>query len=220
MQNATEEVQESFHLRKLLQYFFQGVVIIAPIAITLYVVLWLFNTVDDILPGIVHYFFPQLITTTADGELQKIPGLGFLVVVAILVLIGRISSSFVVSRLVDVFDTILERTPGVKHIYTSVKDFIEAFGGNKRKFDKPVLVNIDAQLVWRIGFITSEDALHFELIDHAVVYVPHSYAISGIVYIVPKENIRFLPHLSGAEAMKFVISGGITHVEPTAIQSE
>ncbi len=79
-----------------------------------------------------------------------------------------------VSRMVDVLDTVLERTPGVKYIYTSVKDFLEAFGGNRKKFDKPVLVNIDAQLVWRIGFITSEDAKHFQLRDHAVVYVPQS----------------------------------------------
>ncbi len=200
-------------LKKSLQYFFQGVIIIAPIAITAYVVLWLFNTVDDILPGIVHYFFPHWIKRAQDGELRKIPGLGLFIIVIVLMLIGRISSSFVVSKLVQVLDTVLERTPGVKYIYTSVKDFLEAFGGNRKKFDKPVLVHIDAQLVWRIGFITSEDATHFELTDHAVVYVPQSYAISGIVYIVPKENIRPLHNISGAEAMKFVISGGVAHVE-------
>lgn len=217
MISGEESVHEPFYWRRLIQYFFQGVLIIAPIAVTIYVVLWLFNAVDGILPGIIHYFFPYLIKRTQDGELQKIPGLGFLVVVLLLILIGRISSSFLVSRIVEVLDTALERTPGVKYIYTSVKDLLEAFGGNRKKFDNPVLVHIDAQLVWRIGFITSEDAKHFGLIDHVVVYVPQSYAISGIVYIVPKENIKFLHHISGGEAMKFVISGGVSHVEPTVV---
>ncbi len=215
MENANPGVpSSSFHWKKLLQYFFQGVVILAPIGVTLYVVIWFFVAVDNILPGLIHYFFPHLIKTTEDGDFQKIPGLGFLVVVLMLILIGRISSSFVVTKIVEVLDSVLERTPGVKYIYSSVKDFLQAFGGNKRKFDRPVLVMVDAQQVWRIGFITNDDAQHFELTDHVVVYVPHSYAISGIVYIVPVQNVKVLHNLTGAEAMKFIISGGVAHVEP------
>ena len=127
--------------------------------------------------------------------------------------VGWISSYFFVSRLVDVFDKVLENTPGVKFIYTSVKDFLEAFAGNKKKFDKPVLVNVDGADVWRIGFITQSDAANFDLPEHAVVYVPHSYAISGITYIVPKEKIRLLKHTSPSDAMKFAVSGGVTNVE-------
>lgn len=213
MEDAVKTTEAGFTFKKLVQYFFQGLVIIAPIAITIYVVFLLFNTVDDLLPGIIHYFFPELIGTDENGELQNIPGLGFLVVVVVVMLIGRISSSFIVTKMVEMLNTVLERTPVVKYIYTSVKEFLEAFGGNKRKFNKPVLVHVDTELVWRIGFITSEDALQFELIDHAVVYVPHSYAISGVVYIVPKQNIKELSNVSSAEAMKFVISGGLTHVD-------
>ena len=87
----------------------------------------------------------------------------------------------------------LERTPGIKFIYTSVKDFIEAFAGEKRKFDKPVLVNVDADDVWRMGFMTQPDGSgKFGLEDHVVVYVPHSYAVSGIVYIVPVRKSKIV----------------------------
>jgi uncharacterized membrane protein len=113
-----------------------------------------------------------------------------------------------------VFDKILERTPGIKIIYSSVKDFLEAFAGNKKKFDQPVLVNVDAVDVWRVGFITQESTDHFGLKEHVTVYVPHSYAISGITYIVPLTKIKRLPAgVSASEAMKYVVSGGVTDVD-------
>ncbi len=128
----------------------------------------------------------------------------------LVLLVGRISSSFIFSKIVEAFDSILEHTPGVKFIYSSVKDFFEAFSGNKKKFDKPVMVNVDATDVWRMGFITNKDAAGLNLPDHIVVYVPHSYAISGITYIVPKDRVRIIRNLNAADAMKFIISGGIT----------
>ena len=126
--------------------------------------------------------------------------------------VGWVSSLFVVGRLVTFIDTALENTPGIKFIYSAVKDFLEAFAGNKKKFDKPVLVNIDAPDVWRIGFITQQNAHEFGMAEHVTVYVPHSYAISGITYIVPRERIRLLPNISASDAMKYAISGGVTEV--------
>ena len=199
-------------LGKVLQYFLQGLVVLAPIGITIWVVLALFNFVDDILPNILHVFMPDLMHKDADGNLTKIPGLGFVVVILIVLLVGRISSSFIFSKLVNAFDSVLEQTPGIKFIYSSVKDFFEAFAGNKKKFDKPVLVNVDATNVWRVGFITQKNADNFEVIDHVVVYVPHSYAISGITYIVPRQNVRILNNISASDAMKFAVSGGVTDV--------
>jgi uncharacterized membrane protein len=203
----------TFRWRNLLQYFFQGVVVLAPIGITAYAVLWLFTAVDNILPNLIHAIFPHALETKEAGELQRVPGLGFVIAILIVLFVGWISSSFFVSRLVHVFDKVLENTPGVKFIYTSVKDFLEAFAGNKKKFDKPVLVNVDGEDVWRIGFITHEDVTHFELPGHSAVYVPHSYAISGITYLVPKHKIRLIKNTTPAETMKFVVSGGVTDVE-------
>lgn len=200
------------YLRRLLQFFFQGLIVLAPIGITIWVVFGLFNFVDDILPNIIHAFAPTYLTIDTEGNLNKIPGLGFIVVIAVVLFVGWISSLFVVGRLVAVLDTVLEKTPGIKFIYSSVKDFLEAFAGNKKKFDKPVLVNIDAPDVWRIGFITQPNAHEFGMPTHVTVYVPHSYAISGITYIVPRDRIKLLSNISASDAMKYTVSGGVTDV--------
>jgi uncharacterized membrane protein len=213
MTNMKKKLAVKFHWRRLLQFFLQGLVVIAPIGVTIYAVYFLFTTVDGILPNIVYKLSPEMIGVDANGEPKRIPGLGFVIVILIVILIGAISSSFFVGKMVEVLDTVLERTPGIKFIYTSVKDFLEAFAGNKKKFDKPVLVNVDATDVWRLGFITQADADNFGLIDHAVVYIPHSYAISGITYFVPKQNIRHIDNIHSGDAMKFVVSGGVTHLE-------
>jgi uncharacterized membrane protein len=199
-------------ISKLLQFFLQGLVVLAPIGITIWVVISLFLVVDDILPNIIHAISPSLIKTDENGRLIKMPGLGFVVVIALVLLVGWLSSLFAIGRIVALFDTVLEKTPGIKFIYTSVKDFLEAFAGNKKKFDRPVLVNVDAPGVWRIGFITQKDATDFGLADHYTVYVPHSYAISGITYFVPRDNVKPLLGVSPADAMKFTVSGGVSEV--------
>jgi len=203
---------KSFRPGRLLYFFFQGMVILAPIVITVWAVLSLFNLIDDILPNLLHVLFPDLVKLNPQGYPEKIPGLGFLVVVIIVLLVGYISSSFIVSKLVELFDTILEKTPGVKIIYSTVKDFLEAFAGNKKKFDKPVLVSIESPDVWRIGFITQTDVSEFGLHEHVAVYIPHSYAFSGVTYLVKQDRIKKVGGVSSANAMKFVVSGGVTDV--------
>jgi len=183
-----------------------------PAGISIYAVLWIFNAVDNILPNIIHYFFPGW-QNAGTVQLRNIPGLGFIVAVIIVIAIGAVSSSFIVGKIIDFFDAILEKTPGIKFIYSSVKDFLEAFAGNKKKFDKPVLVNVDGPDIWRIGFITQEDASHFELPEHVVVYIPLSYAITGVTYIVPRKNIKQVDNINSADAMKFAVSGGVADVE-------
>lgn len=200
------------YLRKLLQLFLQGLIVLAPIGITLWVVVGLFRLVDGFLPNLINTLFPHLLTKDEAGNVNSLPGLGFVVVIALVLFVGWVSSLFVVGRLVAILDTVLEKTPGIKFIYSSVKDFLEAFAGNKKKFEKAVLVNVDAPNVWRIGFITQQSAREFGLEDHVTVYVPHSYAISGITYIVPKDHIRPIDKVSAADAMKFAVSGGVTDV--------
>ena len=195
------------------QWFFQGVVVLAPIGVTMWVVVSLFNWVDNFLPNLLNFIFPVQFASV-NGQIPKVTGLGFIVALTLVVLVGWLSSLFFVERLVAIFDKLLEKTPGVKIIYSVVKDFLEAFAGNKKKFDQPVLVNVDSNEVWRIGFITQQNTEHFGLKDYVTVYVPHSYAISGITYIVPTERIKKLPKgVNAAEAMKYVVSGGVTTVE-------
>ena len=173
----------------------------------------LFNWVDNILPNLLNFIFP-LQFAEVNGQIPKVTGLGFVVAITLVLIVGWLSSLFFVERLMSIFDKILEKTPGVKIIYSSVKDFLEAFAGNKKKFDKPVLVCIDTEDVWRIGFITQENCEHLGLKNHVTVYVPHSYAISGISFILPLSKTKKLPkHINAAEAMKYVISGGVTTVD-------
>ncbi|MBV9987720.1 MAG: DUF502 domain-containing protein [Chitinophagaceae bacterium] len=210
--NSSNRLTVRAYLRRLLQYFFQGMIVLAPIGITIWVVFGLFNFVDDILPNIVHSFAPTYLPRDSEGHLNKIPGLGFVVVVGLVLIVGWISSLYMMGRVVSLLDKVLEKTPGIKFIYSSVKDFLEAFAGNKKKFDKPVLVNVDAPDVWRIGFITQPNAHEFGMPEHVTVYVPHSYAISGITYIVPRDRIKLLTNLGAADAMKYTVSGGVTDV--------
>ena len=212
MQMKKPSYFEKFTFNKIFQYFFQGIIVIAPIAITLYVVVWMFSLIDNFLPDILYTIFPKWMTAP-DGSLRTIPGLGFLLVVILVTFIGWVSSSFIVSRIISVLDKILEQTPGIKYIYTSVKDFLEAFGGNRKKFDKPVLVNVDAADTWRMGFIMQNDVTQFNMPGHVAVYIPLSYSLTGVVYFVPKEKVKPINNMSGAEAMKFVISGGVSQIE-------
>jgi uncharacterized membrane protein len=213
MQSIREKVKDKKLLSILAQFFFQGVVLLAPIGVTIWVIVSLFNWVDNFLPNLLNFLFPVKFAVV-NGSIPKVTGLGFVVAIGLVLLIGWLSSLFFVERLVAVFDKVLERTPGIKIIYSSVKDFLEAFAGNKKKFDQPVLVNVDAPDVWRVGFITQDSTEHFGIKDHVTVYVPHSYAISGITYMVPITNIKRLPNgVSASEAMKYIVSGGVTDVD-------
>jgi uncharacterized membrane protein len=199
--------------RKLLRYFVQGLIIIAPIAITIFAVTSLFNFIDSILPNLVQKVFPNVVGTYEDGTPRRIPGLGFVVVVLVVLLVGWVSSSFIFGRVVDIFERILEKTPGIKIIYTTVKDFFEAFAGDKKKFNKPVLVNLHSEDTWQIGFITRRELDEFGLHAHVAVYVPFSYSIAGQLFFLPLNKVKEIDNVNSTEAMKFVISGGLTQVE-------
>ena len=206
------QFRDKWNWGKLFNYFLQGLIILAPIIITVWAVFSLFVYIDNILPNFVNGLLPGTWQVDDEGLPRKIPGVGFVLVIALVVIVGWVSSSFVVSKIVSLLDHILERTPGIRFIYGSIKDFLEAFAGNKRKFDKPVLVCVDSPDVWRMGFITQTDCYKFEMPDHVAVYVPHSYALSGIVYIVPRDKVKLLNHTSPADAMKFAVSGGVSDV--------
>jgi uncharacterized membrane protein len=202
--------------RNLFRLFLQGLIILAPISITIWTVASVFVWIDNILPNMLHNLFPSLVGIDQFGLPRRIPGLGFVVFIGIALVVGYISPSFIVSRLVDLADKLLERTPGIKFIYSTIKDFFEAFAGNKRKFDKAVLVSISAPDVWQVGFITQEELHEFDLQEYVAVYLPQSYAFAGHLYFVKRDRVRILTDISSANAMKFAISGGVTEIEDPA----
>lgn len=190
----------------LFQYFLQGMLVLAPVLITGWFFISIFNWLDQLVP----------IYINLSGDPQKpfyLPGLGFIIVIAALVAVGYISSFFVVGRMLSFFDHILEKTPGVKVIYSVVKDFSEAFAGKKRKFQKAVLVSIYQPDVYQVGFITNEDLSHFDLQEHVTVYIPNSYAVAGNLFIVKRDRVKPMHGISATDAMKFAISGGVAEVD-------
>jgi len=180
-------------VKKIFNYFIQGVVVLAPIGITAYLLYWLFDKVDGILR-------PYL----------NIPGVGFAIIIVFVILVGWISSNYLMGRFINFFDHWLERTPGVKFIYSSTKDFFEAFAGDKRKFNRSVLINVFADNVWIIGFVTDEELQKFELAaDIISVYVPQAYNFAGQLYLLPKDRVKLMDMISSGQAMKYAVTGGV-----------
>ncbi|HNS11046.1 MAG TPA: DUF502 domain-containing protein [Bacteroidia bacterium] len=193
--NLTQKDNSKIY-RSLFQFFLQGLLILAPITITGLLLYWLFEKIDGILLPLVN-----------------IRGLGFIIIIGFVILVGWISSNFLMSGLLRFFDYWLERTPGVKFIYTSVKDFFGAFTGDKKKFDKAVLVNVFSEDVWIIGFLTDEELEKFEFGNEYVsVYVPQSYNFAGQLYILPRTKIKKIRNISSGEAMKYSVTGGVVEL--------
>lgn len=173
------------------RYFFSGTLFIVPLVATGYFIFWSFAQLDGLLN-------------------LPYPGLGFLIIFGVITLFGYLTSNFAVRTATDWFDHLMNRIPFVKLIYSSLKDLIGAFVGDKRKFNKPVLVSINKENnLNQIGFVTQEDLSSLGLNDMVAVYFPHSYAISGNHFLVPKTSIKPL-NISGPVAMKFIVSGGIS----------
>jgi uncharacterized membrane protein len=199
-----------FNYRKLLQYFLQGLLILAPLAITAYSIFWVVTSIDNLLP-IFTYKDVQ-----GNVKVQNY-GIGFLIIIAALIIIGYFSSFFITGRVVSFVDKILEKTPGIKYIYSTTRDFFEAFAGDKKKFTKNVLANVDDNDVWRFGFITREDMEEFGLKDYVTVYIPMAYSVAGNVYVIPKTRVKPITNISAAQTMKFAVSGGITDVDEGSV---
>lgn len=188
-------MQKSRRYQKIIQYFLQGLLILGPVSITIYFIYVIFDKIDNILRPAIN-----------------IPGIGFITIIGFIILTGYLSSFFVMGRILSVLDKYLERTPGVKLFYSFLRDFFEAFAGNKKKFTKSVLANVDDTDVWRVGFITQEDMSGFGMDNYVAVYLPMAYSVAGNVYIVPRERIKPITNISATQSMKFAVSGGVTEM--------
>src|SRR5258706_10210996 len=178
-------------LRRIIRYFFSGIFFIVLLLPTAYFIYESSRWLDSLL--ILLY-----------------PGLGFAIILTAITIFGYFSSIFAFRRLGEWFDHLVNRIPLVKLVYSSVKDLLAAFVGDKKKFDRPVLVTINKEnQLHRIGFITQSDLSELGLKDMVGVYFPQSYAVAGGHFRVPKENVKPL-NLPGGAAMKFIISGGVS----------
>ena len=178
-------------MSRLLNYFFKGVVLLAPLAFTVYVCVRVFATIDGWL-GI------------------PIPGVGFVVTVVLITLFGFLASSFLTRRMLSMVEGVLERLPFVRLLYSSTKDLLNAFVGEKRRFDKPVLVAPFASGEARaLGFVTQDTLATMGMREHVAVYLPQSYNFAGSLLIFPTSAVTPLDAES-ADVMAFIVSGGVT----------
>ncbi len=179
-------------MARLINYFLKGLLIVLPFVVTFSIVRSVVLTLDEYVN-------------------VGIPAVGFLIVVTSITLLGFIGSNLLTKPLFSLVDDILSNVPFIKIIYTSVKDFMEAFVGDKKKFNTPVLVEMTNGLM-KPGFITQTDLTSLGLPGYCAVYFPHSYAFSGNLFFVDKTKVK--PYTGNStDLMKFIVSGGVTAIE-------
>ena len=178
-------------MKKISQYFLQGLLFLVPVVVTVYVVYVIFSKIDGLFPF-------------------DLPGLGFLLTIGLILAVGFVSSNLLASSVMLGVDRIFARMPLVTMIYTSIKDLVDAFVGDKKSFNKPVLVALDADnRISVLGFITREDLGSLGIADSVAVYLPQSYNFAANLVIVDKSRVSHLA-ADPKEVMKFIVSGGVS----------
>ena len=177
-------------MRTITRSFAQGLLVLAPVAITIWVVWFTVTTLDRWLD-------------------TSVPGLGIVIAAAGITLIGYLTGNVVGHQLLSWLEAGLQRVPLIRILYNSLRDLFGAFVGQKRKFDKPVTVEINKHGLKVLGFLTSEHFDDPQLAGHVSVYLPESYNFAGNLIVVPRERVHPLD-ADGAEFMAFIISGGVT----------
>ena len=176
----------------LLTSFLKGLLFVVPVTATFILTAWAFHHID----GLLHI---------------PIPGLGFVLTIALTIMIGALASNLLVEKTFLAIERGVTQLPLVKLIYFSIKDLIGAFVGEKKRFSAPVLVAMSGDPAIRmVGFVTREDASFLGLTDHVAIYLPQAYNFSGITVVVPRSRIEFLPATDAAKLMAFIISGGVS----------
>ncbi len=187
-------------MRRLLGYFVRGLVLLAPLFVTVWVC-W-------------------LVFTNVDGWLGlPIPGAGFVATLLLITVVGFLGSNLLTRSAVNVLEGLMARLPFVRLLYGSTKDLLNAFVGEKRRFDKPVSLDLSPDGGVRlVGFVTQDSLAHLGMTEYVAVYCPHSYNFSGQLHLVLATRVRALD-VASADAMAFVVSGGVSGLVPAALST-
>jgi len=188
-------------MKKVVQYFLQGILLVGPVAIIVYVLYSIFIKVDGWLNNTIEPLIGY-----------SIPGLGILVLFITLTLLGFVGQTTIISPLKRFFEKLIQKIPLLNLLYTSLNDLFKAFVGKEKKFNIPVKVLFNKENdLYKLGFITRDTLDEIGNSDHAAVYFPHSYNFSGELYLVPANRIEKID-MPAAEVMKFIVSGGVTSI--------
>jgi uncharacterized membrane protein len=192
-------------LKTLFNYLVRGALVILPIAAALFFIYWAVSKVDSALN------LSNVIWVDQTGKPVYIPGLGILTVIVILIVVGIIVTNFVTEPIKKWFGRWFKRLPVFNVIYTSFKDLTEAFVGDDKKFSEPVVVEINESGLKQIGFLTQKDLSKIGYSGDVAVYFPLSYSFAGQLCIVNLNKVKPL-NMSASEAMKFIVSGGVSQL--------
>lgn len=191
-------------MKKLVNYFLQGLLYIAPVAITAYIIYLIFSSVDGILANALGRIFGF-----------TVPGLGLLIIIIFLIFIGFIGQSIFALPFKKLANKLFDRIPILKIIYSAFNDLFSAFVGKQRKFNRPVMVLINKSTgIEKLGFLTEDDLSKLGISEKVAVYFPHSYNFSGELCIVPVQHVKTLD-TNPVQTMKFIVSAGISGFDKT-----
>lgn len=196
-------------MNKLLKYLLQGLLYFAPLAITGYIIYESFMFIDGILKDLLSDIFGI-----------TIPGLGILIIAITLILVGILGETIIANPLQRMFTSLTSKVPLLRFIYSALSDLFSAFVGKEKKFNQPVIVMINpGSNLEKLGFMTQEDLSPLNEKDKVAIYFPHSYAFSGELFIVPRNQVREV-NLNPGDVMKFVVSAGVTGWDNSEISAE
>lgn len=191
--------------QKFLYYLVKGLLVTLPVVGAVFLIIWLVANIDNAL-NITHFVEDEA------GRPYYIPGMGIVMVIVILVFVGFVFTTLVTVPIKLALNRMLNRIPIFNTLYSSIKDFTAAFVGDAKKFNEPVLVLVNETGLKKVGFLTQKNLDSLGLIDEVMVYFPYSYSFAGQVVIVKKEHVWPLK-MSSTEAMKLVVSGGVTNLD-------
>ncbi len=194
--------------RLIRRYFITGIFVLLPVIITGYILVFAFQLVDGILRNLIEYYIGR-----------PVPGLGFLIMLALVFLAGLFGTNVVGRKLLALGEEILRRIPVVKSIYTVAKQVMEAVTMQQRGvFRHAVLVEYPRRDIYSIGFITGEAPAEISREageDLLSVFMPASPPTQGVLIMVPRKDVRIL-EMSVEDGLKLLLSGGI--VAPPSYQ--
>ncbi|MDQ0568690.1 putative membrane protein [Variovorax paradoxus] len=191
----------------LRKWLFSGLLVIVPLFITLAVLKWIIDTLDQtlwVLPVVWQKWLYD----------NNVRGLGVLLTLAILLGVGAIASNFVGKRLLGWGDAVVRRIPVVRSIYSSVKQVSDTlFSENGNAFRTAVLVQWPREGVWTIAFVTgtpgSDVVEHLGGGDYLGVYVPTTPNPTGGYFVMLKRSDCIELKMSVDEALKYIVSMGV-----------
>lgn len=201
-------------LHRLRAYFLAGILVTAPVAITLAVATWLIRFVDSrIVYLIPAQWNPDTYLKDHLGVEVGLPGLGVLVLLVVISLIGWLTAGYVGRSVVRLGENMVARMPVVSSVYGAIKQIFETVLAQKSQaFRQAVLVEYPRRGLWTVAFVTGETEGEVQSLikeDMVSIYVPTTpNPTSGFLLFVPREDIVEL-HMPVEEAIKYVISGGI-----------